>query len=142
MLRTLLAFGLAALACTPLAAGEEGRAALRGTQGLAAVPFAARNDAAEPIDCVAALAHWYSLDLGRADPGHTLEGMLWFDASNGELLALNREQDRMPVQALTCGLVGAAWTTGTPIGFERRVGSVPEPVSLVCRLRGGTLTCS
>ena len=139
MRRTLVSLGSVAFACASALAEESRRA--RGTHGLDAVPFSARNAGPQPVACVAALAHWYSIDLGRADPGRSLETTLWYDAKGGELFVLNDVGDRMPVQALTCGPVGAAWTTGTPIGFERRSGSVPAPVRLTCRMGNGKLTC-
>ena len=111
---------------------------IRGTAGLAAVPFTARNEAPGPIACAAALAHWYSLDLGRAGPGGRVEATLWSDARTGELFLLNASEDRMAVQTIACGQEGSAWTGGSRIALDRRVGRTPEPVIVACRQLGAT----
>ena len=79
---------------------------VRGTAGLVEVPFAAANQGPGDMVCSAALAHWYSLDLGRAAPGGRVEASLWYDPKDGTMALLNGSKDRMPVQALWCGIAG------------------------------------
>ncbi|HEX4765342.1 MAG TPA: hypothetical protein VH414_03600 [Lichenihabitans sp.] len=127
------------LACA--AADEVPEPVARGTQGLIAIAFSAENEGDGILVCSAALAHWYSLDLGRAGPGRRIEGTLWYDRADGNLFLLNASQDRMPVQALWCGSPGQAWTTGTRVPLDRRIGEVPKPIRLACAPQGGNLAC-
>ena len=123
------------------AADEAPEPVVRGTEGLVAVPFTAENFGSGALVCSAALAHWYSLDLGRAAPGGRIEGTLWYDRQDGNLFLLNAVQDRMPVQALWCGSAGQAWTTGASVPLERRIGAVPKPIHLACRAEAEELVC-
>ena len=122
-------------------AAEAPEPVVRGSQGLVAIPFTAENFGSGALVCSAALAHWYSLDLGRAGPGGSVEGTLWYDRADGNLFLLNASQDRMPVQALWCGSAGQAWTTGTRVPLERRARSVPLPIHLTCRPEADKLVC-
>ncbi len=135
---------LVSLACLSMAtvqAAEAPEPVVRGTQGLVAVPFSAENRGKDALVCSAALAHWYSLDLGRAGPGGRIEGTLWYDGADGNLFLLNGAQDRMPIQALWCGSAGQAWTTGTRVTLERKARSVPLPIHLICRPEADKLAC-
>ncbi len=96
----------------------------RGTAGLVAVPFTARDLGPAAIACSASLAHWYSADLGTAPPGGSLRATLWSDPGDGTVFLLNGLQDRMPVLTLSCG--------GAEIALERKAG-VPQPaIEVVC----------
>ena len=131
-----------AAASLPAARAEAPMRVVRGTAGLVAVPFVARNEASGPIACVAALAHWYSLDLGQAGPGGRIEATIWSDARTGELFLLNASADRMAVQAIACGPDGSAWTSGNHIAIDARAGAAPGPVSVACRpASAGVVAC-
>jgi hypothetical protein len=132
---------LSALLATPAAAAESGVTA-RGTAGLAPLRFAARNDGGEAMSCAVATAHWYSVDLGTAAPGATLRQTFWATPATGEIVILNAHGDRMPVQALWCGLAGRAWDTRAAIELERRAGRRPAPVHVACRAASGPLRCT
>src|SRR5687768_17019939 len=81
----------------PRASAEEPQPIVRGTEGAIAVPFSAMNGGPGRIACSAAIAHWYSLDLGEAGPGETVRATLWSDPRSGEVSVLNEIKDRMPV---------------------------------------------
>jgi hypothetical protein len=124
-----------------LAAAEESLPIGRGTDGLVQVPFTADNSGPGMIACSAALAHWYSLDLGEAGPGGSVRATLWYDPHDGDVVLLNASMDRMPVQALWCGIAERAWATRTSIDLERKAASVPPPVHVACRREGERLSC-
>ena len=132
---TLAVFGSAP------AAAEEGIRILRGTAGLVEVPFAAHNEGPGEIACSAALAHWYSLDLGEAAPGGRVRASLWYDPKDGTVVLLNGSKDRMPVQALWCGVAGRSWATRAMVPMERAAGHVPPPIRIACAPAGGRLSC-
>lgn len=113
----------------------------RGMEGLAKIPFEARNDGAEPIACGVSLAHWYSLDLGEAAPGAVINATLYVDPETGEVFLLNASEDRMAVESLWCGIAGRSWATRNAIALDRRAGDVPAPIRLVCAAEGGRLIC-
>jgi len=105
---------------------------LRGVEGLVKVPMHFRNDGPLPMTCKSSVAHWYSLELGKANKGETVSVDLWFNPKTGVVALLNEEQFQMPVLALYCGLAGRSWETRSEIAFERRAGTVPAPVNLTC----------
>jgi hypothetical protein len=125
----------------PALAAEDRAPVVRGTAGLLEVPFTASNQGPDEIACSAALAHWYSLDLGQATPGGTIEAPLWYDPSDGTIVLLNGSKDRMPVQALWCGFAGRSWATRSVIGLERDASRAPSPVRVTCRPEGERLAC-
>ena len=122
------------------ALAEESRPILRGTDGLVALPFRARNGGHAPMSCQAALAHWYSLDFGTAAPGESVQATLWRDPASGETYALNAKQDRMPIQALWCGVAGRSWATrasiALPSGADQRT-----TIQLDCAQDDASLAC-
>ena len=122
-------------------ASEEMAAVVRGTEGLVDVPFSATNQGPGDITCAVALAHWYSLDLGRAAPGGRVEASLWFDPKDGTVALLNGLNDRMPVQELWCGVAGRSWSTRTLIDLERKAGGAPAPIRITCRPEAQRLAC-
>ncbi|WP_180898253.1 hypothetical protein [Martelella soudanensis] len=60
------------------------------------------NETGSSLDCRAALAHWYSDELGRIEPGDRLMLTLWHDDKTGVLNLMNATDDRMPVEAIWC----------------------------------------
>ncbi len=123
------------------APAEEAQPVVRGTEGAIAIPFSATNGGPGRIACSAAIAHWYSLDLGEAGPNEAVRATLWFDPRSGEVSILNELQARMPVQALWCGLAGRSWTTRSAVPLARRAGEPPEPIELTCAPIGDRLVC-
>ncbi len=132
---------VAVLAAPAAAAAEDTAPVLRGTVGLVEVPFAAANRGPGEMVCSAALAHWYSLDLGLAAPGGRVEASLWYDPKDGTMALLNGSKDRMPVQALWCGIAGRTWATRSVIGLERRAGGAPAPIRLTCGVEADRIAC-
>ncbi len=133
-------FLLAVLTSLALAAEDAGPI-VRGTDGLMEMPFVARNEGPGMIACSAALAHWYSFDLGRAAPGGSVQAALWYDPKDGNVYLLNAMKDRMPVQALWCGFAEHAWATRTLVPIERAAAGVPAPIHLTCAPEGDRLAC-
>lgn len=104
--------------------------------------FSARNLAAETITCAATLAHWFSIEIGTAGAGERVQAELWRDPDSGAVLLLNEHGDRMPVEALWCGLEGRSWQTRSPIALDRTPGAAPARIELDCRAAGGRLACT
>lgn len=125
----------------PAAAAEESRPIQSGTVGQIAVPFTATNAGPKRIACSAAVAHWYSVDLGEAAAGETVAATLWFDPKTGEISILNASENRMPVQSLWCGIAGRSWETRSAVALARKAGPPPGPMRLVCSPEGEQLAC-
>ncbi len=77
---------------------------IHGTEGAVAVVLTIQNDTGADLVCRAALAHWYSVDLGVAVVGEVVQLTLWHDPATGRLDLLNETRHRMPVEAIWCGL--------------------------------------
>ncbi|MEO1986526.1 MAG: hypothetical protein ABGX47_07735 [Martelella sp.] len=75
---------------------------IHGTEGANPVEISVANETDTPLDCRAALAHWYSDELGRIAPGDRLTLTLWHDSKTGVLNLMNATDDRMPVEAIWC----------------------------------------
>lgn len=131
--------GLSGLLLSPLprAAAEEALVVERGVEGLVAVPFQVRNASDRPLTCAAAIAHWYSADIGTVPPGQRLDARLWSKPATGEVFLLNPQQDRMPIQSLWCGYAGADVSTRSVIGLQRRAGAGEPAINLTCHAGKG-----
>lgn len=75
---------------------------IHGTEGADPVKISVLNETGVPLLCEAALAHWYSDELGRVSPGEQLSLTLWHDRKTGVFNLMNATDDRMPVEALWC----------------------------------------
>lgn len=123
---TRLIAALAALAAGPaLASAGDG-------DGLVEVPLTVANEGAGAIGCRAAIAHWFSADLGTAAAGEAVEAVLWTEPATGAVFLINAAGDRMPVESLWCGVAGATWRTRSLIPLPRRA-AAGERLSLTCR---------
>ncbi|MCK0198927.1 hypothetical protein MWN34_18675 [Ancylobacter sp. 6x-1] len=136
----------AIVALLPLTAGphaEEVHKVERGTEGLSVIRFHLVNETDRPLACAAAIAHWYSAELGTAAPHGELSAQLWSRPKTGEVFLLNRNQDNMPVQTLWCGFAGADVSTRSDILLARRAGAVEPAIELRCTATegGATLEC-
>jgi hypothetical protein len=140
MLKRLL-FCLLAISVAGAAAAEKAEPVARGTAALLALPFAAKNGSAGCIVCSAELAHWYSVEFGTAASSESVQATLWYDPRSGATFVLNALEDRMPIQALWCGLAGHAWATRAAIELPQRAGTAPTPLRLICTQAGGGLVC-
>lgn len=105
------------------------------------VEIAITNTGVAPLECGAAIAHWFSEDLGRAAPGETLEFSFGYDLASGTVFRLNDRGDEMAVQRVWCGLAGNAWPGRAEITLERRAGEAPAPVTLDCATAEGKTQC-
>jgi hypothetical protein len=114
--------------------------AATGSAGLSALMVDVRNTGSAPIACAAAVAHWFSLDLGTADAGGTVTIGLWRDPANGAVFALNPSQDRLPVERLWCGLAGRSWATRAEIALPRQPGPADD-IAVACTVVGDRLAC-
>jgi hypothetical protein len=138
LLVSVLAVGMALAAA---AAADEAEPVARGADGLVALPFVARNNSSGRIVCSAALAHWYSIEFGSAARDETVRATLWYDPRSGATFVLNARDDRMPIQALWCGLDGHAWETRAVVALPQRAAAAPPPLRLTCTPDGGGLAC-
>jgi hypothetical protein len=117
-------------------------AAGHGTEGLTERMFQAENRGDGQIACGAAIAHWYSVDLGQAGPGASVSARLWFDPAGGAVYLLNDRQDRLPVETLWCGEAGRSWATRSVIDLPRHAGPVAMTAIVVdCAPAHGRLDC-
>lgn len=117
-------------------------AAETGSAGLVAVPLTVANAGAEAIGCRAAIAHWFSAEVGTAPPGGTVEATLWVDPATGAVFLINAAGDPMPVESLWCGVAGATWRTRSLVPLPRQA-AAGDAVALTCRgsAGGGPLSC-
>ena len=117
-------------------------AAGHGTDGLTERSFQAENRGNGRIACGAAIAHWYSVDLGQAGPGASVSARLWFDPAGGAVYLLNDKQDRLPVETLWCGEAGSSWATRSVIDLPRHAGPVATAaIAVGCAPEGDRLVC-
>ena len=75
---------------------------IHGTEGANPLEISIANETDTPLDCRAALAHWYSDELGRIAPGQQLTLALWHDSKTGVLNLMHATDARMPVEAIWC----------------------------------------
>lgn len=120
---------------------ESEHVVVRGIDGLVKVPMTFTNAGPLPMSCKSSMAHWYSLELGKAETGGRVAVDVWADPSSGEVFLLNDKQDRMPILSLWCGLEGRSWETRADITFERRAGSAPAPENMVCTQAENRVLC-
>lgn len=107
---------------------------IHGTEGADPIEISIDNATGAPIDCEAALAHWYSDELGRVAAGGQLTLTLWHDSETGVLNLMNATDDRMPVEALWC----ANNTARTRLDLPIKTGKVDARLHFTCREEGGT----
>lgn len=117
-------------------------AAETGNARLVAVPLTVVNDGAEAIGCRAAIAHWFSAEVGTAPAGGAVEATLWAEPESGTVFLVNAAGDRMPVESLWCGAAHATWRTRSLIPLPRHAAD-GDAISLTCRgsADGGPLAC-
>jgi hypothetical protein len=137
--QAVIVVALFALLASPFAAAET--PILRSNQELVAVPFIATSDDGNRLVCFAALAHWYSAELGAAEPGKSVTATLWFDVPTGEVSLLNAAGDRMAIESLWCETEGAGPKLRAPIPLARRAGAAPPPVDVTCAGENGLFAC-
>ena len=115
---------------------------IHGTEGAVAVPLRVQNGTGTVILCQAALAHWYSVDLGAVAVGGMLEVTLWHDPVTGRLNLLNVTQDRMPVEAVWCGHMPRVHDTRGRVGLPYVIGTSPVALVRVCSDGAGRVVCT
>lgn len=114
--------------------------AARGREGLSPLAVTVRNAGAAPIACGAAVAHWFSVELGDAAAGEAVTIPLWRDPASGAVFTLNPSEDRLPIERLWCGLAGRSWATRAEIALPRRPGPA-DAIALACAPEGERLAC-
>ena len=125
---------LVAALCGPVAAPV-----LAGAQTL---DITVTNTGSETLLCRAAIAHWFSAELGEAAAGDSLSFSFGVVTETGAVFQLNEKGDQMAVQRIWCGRKGADWPTRAEIPMERRAGVVPAPVVLNCAVTGDKTECT
>ncbi len=130
----MLAFPAAAVELRPITVET-------GTAGLLAAPVRLTNAAPAAVTCTAQIAHWYSLEVARAEAGADAEIALWFKPETGTFVLLNDKEENMPVEALWCGFAGRAYETRGPISLERKTGAEVSARTVTCVPEGERLAC-
>jgi len=105
---------------------------IHGTDGADPVEVSVMNETGGALECRAALAHWYSDDLGRIAPGAELTVTLWHDTETGVLNLMNATDDRMPVEALWCSTDAARTRLNLPLA----AGKMEATLRFSCRASG------
>jgi len=113
----------------------------RGFDGLTEFAFEAQNGGEAPITCAAAIAHWYSLELGRASLGQAVHHTLWFDPSRGVVFLIDKDEVRLPVETLWCGFEGRSWETRHVASLPSHAGEIAQAISLTCVDKDNRLVC-
>lgn len=102
---------------------------VHGTEGANPVEISVANETDTPLDCRAALAHWYSDELGRIAPGDRLTLTLWHDGETGVLNLMNATDDRMPVEAIWC----ASDTARARLDLPMKTGNAAAALHFSCK---------
>lgn len=136
--RILLALPSLAILLSSAAGAAE--PAVRGSAGLSPLAVSVRNTGDAPLTCGAAVAHWFSVELGTAAAGEAVTIPLWRDPETGAVFTLNASQDRLPIERLWCGLAGRSWATRSEIALPRRPGATDD-IALACAPEGERLAC-
>ena len=129
-------------------AGAEGKiyepysGIIKGSDGADPVLLSVANGTGGTMACTAALAHWYSEDLGKVGAGATLDVTLWHDPDTGVINLLNQTDDRMPVEAIWCGAAGDLTATRARITLPIAAGPLPAQLVRDCaRGSDGRFAC-
>tara|TARA_B100000614_G_scaffold95750_1_gene86495 strand:+ start:505 stop:993 length:489 start_codon:yes stop_codon:yes gene_type:complete len=109
---------------------------IHGTEGANPVEISVANETDTPLDCRAALAHWYSDELGRIEPDEQLTLTLWHDGETGVLNLMNATDDRMPVEAIWC----ASDTARARLDLPMTAGKPAASLHFSCK-DGAGLSC-
>lgn len=111
---------------------------IHGTDGADPVEISIMNKTGGPLDCRAALAHWYSDELGRIVAGDQLSLTLWHDSETGVLNLMNATNDRMPVEAVWC----TTETARTRLDLPMTTGKAEARLHFTCETSdGANLSC-
>ncbi|MEB8386595.1 hypothetical protein OO012_05075 [Rhodobacteraceae bacterium KMM 6894] len=111
---------------------------IHGTDGADPVEVSIMNATGGPLDCRAALAHWYSDELGRIVADGQLTLTFWHDSETGVLNLMNATNDRMPVEAVWC----ATDTARTRLDLPMTTGQAEAKLHFTCEaVDGANLTC-
>ncbi|WP_393963084.1 hypothetical protein [Roseovarius sp. S4756] len=111
---------------------------IHGTDGADQVEVSIVNETGVSIECRAALAHWYSDDLGRIMPQGQLTLTLWHDSETGVLNLMNATNDRMPIEAIWC----ATDTTRTRLDLPMTTGKAEARLRFACvKSDGANFNC-
>jgi len=112
-------------------------------KGAEPVRLSVSNGTAGAIACIAALAHWHSGDLGRAEPGASLDVTLWHDPGTGATSLANATGDWRPIEAIWCGAAGDLTSTRMRIALPHAAGAAPERLARTCTAGpGGRFACA
>lgn len=111
---------------------------VHGTEGADPIELSITNETGVVMDCRAALAHWYSDELGHIAQGEQLALTLWHDAETGVLNLMNATNDRMPVEAVWCATEAAR----TRLDLPMTAGRSKPSLHFTCQTSGNTeLSC-
>lgn len=105
------------------------------------IPVEITNNGETAMACKLSLAHWFAVDIGHADPGETVQAMLWSDIASGTVYVLNEARDRMPVERFWCGPLGQSWQHRFEMSLHRKSGAGNKPIQMTCQSFGRNFSC-
>jgi hypothetical protein len=115
---------------------------IKGKQGVNPLQLIIFNDTGLSMTCTAMLAHWFSVDLGKAKPGEHLEHVIWHNPKTGVINLMNQTNDRMPLEAIWCGAILDLSATRTRIPLPIFAGTVPLRIIRICHTKNGRWKCN
>lgn len=119
-----------------------GASAASGPATAQSIDVAVENAGKTTLACSAAIAHWYSANLGEVAPGAHLSFSFGVDVATGTVFQMNTVGNKMAVQRVWCGRKGDDWRTRAEIPLERRAGVAPAPIHLRCTGDGEKTGCA
>jgi hypothetical protein len=114
---------------------------VRGTEGQVAAPVTIRNLTTDTIQCLAQLAHWYSMPLLVVAPGESASADLWFEPDSGTINLLNERQENMPVETLLCTLEQQGYPSRVALRLDRLAFALETRRLFHCRDQEQRLVC-
>ena len=122
------------LVCASLAVAVTATGAAASGSDMQAVPVTVVNAGAEPVDCQAEIAHWFSAELASIAPAREASLDIWRDPATGSHATRNAHGEFLPIERAWCGIEGRAYVTRRQITFD------PD-TRLTCAAAGDRLVC-
>ena len=124
------------LLCASLAVAVTAPGAAASAVDMQAVPVTVVNAGAEPVNCQAEIAHWFSAELASIAPGRAASLDIWRDPATGSHATRNAHGEFLPVERAWCGIEGRAYVTRWQIMLKPAM-----PRRLTCAATGDRLVC-
>lgn len=123
------------LLCASLAVVVTVTGAAASAADMQSVPVTVVNAGAEPVNCQAEIAHWFSAELASIAPGRDASLDIWRDPATGSHATRNEHGEFLPVERAWCGIEGRAYVTRWQITLapDTRLTCAPAGDRLVCQ---------